>query len=66
MVKIRAGWSGRIIRNGTMKNEFTCNSCGSPCIKICGIGDDWPKNCIDTEKRKEVEKKTKEEMTKAA
>ncbi|MCX6751542.1 MAG: hypothetical protein NT161_02110 [Candidatus Nomurabacteria bacterium] len=68
MDSIKAGWSGRLTRNGTMKNEFTCNSCRPfpACIKICNLSDDFPVFCKDKLKRKEREKFEKEKITELA
>ncbi len=61
MYRVKAGWSGRLVRNGTMKNEFACNSCRPfpACIKICNLSDDTPIYCRDVAKKKEFEKEEK-------
>lgn len=58
-MKIKAGWSGTLVKNGTLKNVFTCSSCGFSCIKTLELSDPSPKNCANTGKRKEKEEEEK-------
>lgn len=51
---IKAVWSGRIVRNGTAKHEFTCHSCSVPCVVVKDrLSDDAPSYCRDKNKRQE-------------
>ena len=58
MESIKAGWSGRLTRNGTMKmsSHVILVALFPACIKICNLSDDFPVFCKDKSKKERKRK----------